>query len=360
MIRSKHIAEIRAAKIRAAKRPLLLLAAGAGALLFAGCGGSQTNNDNLGKTPGAGPLIEAVLGLVNTNIPLPSSGTNSVPAQLCGFGLLANPAQPTGADVPYRTIETAQRVLTGNPPLSNGVGSSAYSNVTAAFGGVAVPVGGQFGLRADIVNGQAAGSRTVIPINPGKTVLTSSEVAGFSVPLAFAFKSDGSAAGAFASATYASANVAVPFTTTGLHALTATVTDTSGQSDATDFLVAVVGPSDAAVVPQVYFPNPDTGAPGSPNADAAGDAAASVTITNAVAGATAQGTTDLAGLATLFAAPGPQTISVAYTYTDANKVVHNYAATANVTLAAGQTDTSLEGAKAILLTEVTGGAARRR
>ncbi len=236
MIRPQH----------ASKTSLFLLAAGVSALLFTGCGGSATNNDTIGQTPATGPVVAGLD---------PLSGS-----EVSGLGTLANanptPAsgqtgsnEPSASDVAYGTTATAVTVLSGQPPLSgaaNYFGTGDYGDGTA--NAAPVPPGTTVAFRAYLVNGQTAGpsSRTLIPIK--SVVLTSTDAAIPAQALYFAFTSNGTSAGPFASATYVSPNFTIPAATPiGVHTFSVTVTDTAGQSTRTDFQITVGTPAAATV-----------------------------------------------------------------------------------------------------------------
>jgi hypothetical protein len=106
--------------------------------------------------------------------------------------------------------------------------------------------------------------------------------------------------------TYRSGTFTLPFTTTGLHSLTASVSDTSNATGSTTFDVLVLASTDSAVVVQVVDSdgNPIPGA--------------LVSITGTLPGVTAYGATsaapmvsvtDAQGVGIVFAAPGSQKIT---------------------------------------------------
>lgn len=300
--------------------PRALLGAALLSVLLGGCGGVSTTKEQIVPTRATSPTVYGLQpeAALNQSTFLQASGLAS-PDAATGY--------VTGAVDYSGTPLATQTGPDGKIPLGFAPGGR-YVDTSLAQ---AAPAGGSVIFGAYIANGIDAATGRVVPINPNGVTLTTrradgtEEVAGFSVPLSFAV----SPQGPLANATYRTAPFTLPFTTSGLHSLSVTVTDARGAGDplgssTTFFDVVVLTPSDAAAVAQVL--------------DAAGKPVpgATVTITNAVAGARAQTTADARGVVVLFAAPGTQTITVTGT---------NLNYTANVTLTAGQAlTTNAEGA----------------
>lgn len=291
-------------KLTLLKRGASLTALAAGfALLAAGCGGTKTFNNTLRATL---PSTPTAYGLEATAF---ANGVDTI--EVSGLSSAAGSPYLTAATASTAVPISTQAGAEGTIPLGFAPGGKYLNSVFPA----AVAPGASVQFRASISNGVDTKTNLSVPINPNGVVLTSSEVAGFSQALSFAPDTSNQA---FANATYSTGTFTLPFTTTGLHSLTVSVTDQENTTTTTTYDVAVVGPSDAAVVAELV--------------DSKGNAVtgATATITNPVTGARAQTTSDDNGVVVLFAAPGAETISAtkgALTGTDTQTLVAGQALT---------------------------------
>jgi hypothetical protein len=285
------------------RKKLLAFSAGAAVLALAGCGGTTTNSSLYPNSDGD-PFIsglsaaKAVGGVYLEESGLsPSIGSN--------VGYLTTATASTAVPIPAITIGST--IPLGFAPGAFLLGIDSGNNIV----GTAAPASSTVVFRAAVTNGQKGG--VVTPIVPTSLVLTSPEDATLNKPLTFDSADIGS--GAWPNGQYNSAPFTLPFSTSGLHTLKATVSDTAGRTTSTTFETVVLKPSDSAILVEVT--------------DADGNAlpGATATITNPVSGATAQTTADAQGVVVLFAAPGSQTV----TATKAGKT-----ATGTFTLTAGQ------------------------
>ena len=193
------------------------------AILLSGCGGA-TNNAS--PAPAATPTIYGIN---------PTTGET-------GSGLQSSDAKAgylTGA------LSSTAKPLEGAVPLGFPAGGFFPNGTTASS---AVTTGqASVVFRALIANGNAGNG--ISAIVPSSVVLTSPEVTGFTQPLTF--DSSGVANGPN-DGQYASAPFTLPFTTSGIHQLTAAVSDASGQSTSTTFGVVVVAPANVALFLQSF------------------------------------------------------------------------------------------------------------
>ncbi len=271
--------------------------------MLSGCGGAS-NGTPLLATPVSGPAVnglDANNALGGTLFEV--SGLAS-PDGLTSYltGPVASTAKPSAV---------VANSFSGTIPL--GFAPDGSFGLTTSNVGIAVAPGANVIFGASISGGNS--TTAPIPINTSSIVLTSTEVPGFSQPLKFntTFTSQ-SGANPLVQAQYTTGTFALPFTTTGLHRLVASVGDQSGQSSTTTFDTVVVGPNDAAVY--VGFINiPNTKKPGTITTAGLSqgdtieldDAKTGVKAT-LVAGARQQATADTNGVVILFIAPGTYTL----------------------------------------------------
>ena len=275
------------------------------AVLLSGCGGTTSN-------PTGTPAIQADPevyglnlgdGLTGSNLTF-TSGANTVGAitgaisstavGFAGEGGVAT-GFVAGAQNPLPVPAATAAAQTGTPPF-------------LSFGFALPPSQPNVTFRALVANG--TNGEKVDPINTASLFLTTPEVPAFKEQLTF--DSAGIGVGPAGDGQYTSSAFTLPFTTTGLHTLNVAVASQSGKSSTTTFQTLVLAPTASAVVVQILDA---TGAP---------VAGALVTVTNALPGVAAYESTAAApltsvsdgnGVAIVFAAPGPQTISA--TATDA-------------------------------------------
>lgn len=338
------------------------------ALLMSGCGGSSVEKSSFGTYQNAVPAaygIEATAADGNISSPLggpffyETSGLGSADGSAAyltaaeDFAIVKNPNNATllsGVD-PNGTgkIPFGFSGVVGSAPAVAGF-PGQYIDANTATTPVmpaAVTPGASVVFRAAISNGVSSSAQSAITINPSGVSLSSQDpewTLGV-LPLTFNYIKTGP----FANATYVTGTpvtsgqgtptpFTVPFTTTGIHSVILTVTDDAGQQTATTFAIPVVKTTDAAVLAGIQPTVPD----GSPKGATASVVSATATITNPVAGVTAQTTADAQDNVLLFAAPGAQTITVNATVTiiDSNGAVTStvtQTATFPVTLTAGGT-----------------------
>lgn len=285
------------------KNKLLAIAGGLAVLALAGCGGTSTNT-NLYPGSDGDPFIaglspvKALSGSYNEESGLAPTASSNV-----GYATTAI----ASTAVPIPAIKVGSTIPLGWAPGAQLLGITAGDYSVAA----AAPASGTVVFRASVTNGQKGG--TVTPIVPTSLVLTTPESVGFSKALTFDNPNIG--VGSYPNGQYNSAPFTLPFSTTGLHTLVTSVSDTAGKTTTTTFQTIVLKPTDSALLVQIT--------------DAAGNAVAgaTVSITGTIVGATAQTTTDAQGVAILFAAPGSQTV----TATSGSKT-----ATGTFTLTAGK------------------------
>lgn len=260
-------------------------------VLLSGCGGTTTNGDSLRATVPSGPIIyglqatAAVDGVAYDEV----SGLASADAK-----------------TPYLTAATA---YTGTILQSYGtlpVGFSPSGSYIDGSIGTAVAPGASVIFGAAISNGNS--TTQIIPINPSSVTLTSSEVPSFKQALTFT----NSTTGPLANATYRTAAFPLPFTTTGLHSLTASVADTAGNTGTTTFDTVVVTSSAVAFYTGVTL-GPDPKNPGKTTTTPInpGDVAeldnATTGVKVASVGTRDQATADANGVVILFVPPGTYT-----------------------------------------------------
>ena len=291
----------------------------AGLATLAGCGGDSAAQNSFGATKAADP---AAIGLEPATAIGAAANTDF--RELSGLGT----PDGTTAYVTAATASTAS-VLTAfasGTTIPLGFAPGGHFLDDKYYGAVAP--GASVVFRAALVNGQSS-SGTVTAIDPSKVVLTTPEVAGFSLPLTFTRSNNGP----LANASYTTAPFTVPFTTSGLHTFVLTVGDTSGKITTTTYTVVVLKPTDSVVIAQLV------------DAKGNGLAGATATITNPMGGVTGQGTSDAQGVVILFTSPGAQTITAKS---------GTLTTTSNVTLTAGQTlGTTLDSSNASVPLTIT-------
>ena len=299
------------------------------ALLLGGCGGgSSFQSKTFGAQTPAGP---AAYGLQGT------AANPAVTAQTGGpfFVEVSGLGSPDGGKV-YLTAATDFKIVSGAGPLSD-VDPNKTGKVPLGFstGGLyidsltgggtfvtptAVAPGTPVVFRAAISNGVSADGKS-IPIKFNGVSLSSADPQWTlgALPMTFNFTNTGP----LANGTYVTGQpvttgngapvpFSLPFTTTGLHSLTVSVTDDNGQQTQTTYTVPIAQPSEVTVLAQ----NIDTGTKGKDGKEvfqpfAAGD---TVAISGPVAGTASPATADQQGTVVLFTTPGAQTL----TYTSAD------------------------------------------
>lgn len=293
-------------------------------LLLSGCGGGSIQKSSFGSYTDAGPAAYGLEGTASNGVltaPIggpffyETSGFQASDASAAYFTAATDFAVVTGAGV-LRGVDPAG---TGKVPLgfsTNGQYIDANTATATIPDTQSVRPGASVVFRAAISNGLSAASRSVIPILYNGVSLTSSDPEWTlgTLPLTFNFTNSGP----FANATYVTGTpvqsgqgtptaFALPFTTTGLHTVTLTVKDTTGQQTTTNFTTSVLNATDVAVFAQNIVPDNADGTPGTASSAIAPGSTA--TITGAV-GTRAQSTADAQGTIILYAAPGRQTLTV--------------------------------------------------
>ncbi len=339
-------------------------ALGAAALLLSGCGGNSFSKNTYANYPNTVPFAYGL-----------------DPVAFYGIGLnLGNQAAIEGSGL--QSADGKQAYITaasGFTIVSPGTGSTAVAPSTVMpstdllhnddpNGTGILPLGfSTGGLYTDASNQTGAAKATVTSVNPGASVIfraaltngTSSDNTSPGIAGATLTSTDSQFAsipgltaglpmtlnvvgGAFSSATYATGTngTATPFTipagtTTGLHTVVVSVSDSEGRTTATTFEFPVVGAADSAAF-LTLSPTPASAT------TSASIISATATITNPLAGITSQTTADAQNNLLFFAAPGTQTVTVTANVQllDANgnpttKQVQTL--TAPVVLTAGQT-----------------------
>lgn len=277
----------------------LLAVLGASAtILLSGCGGSTSN---AGPAPSATPTIYGIN---------PADGSTGSGLQFSAAGTDAkgNPTTTATGAITGALSSTA-KPLEGTVPLGFPAGTTD-SAVPASQAGVT--------FRAFIANGNVGNG--VGAIVPSSVVLTSPEVTGFSQPLTFDSAGSGNGLNA---GQYTTAAFALPFTTSGIHQFTASLSDVGGQTSSTTLGVVVVAPTDVALFLSSFdtgtqtAPTPATAtAPAKPgteifNAITAGDIVQvdSGAGTGAYPSGYAVTTADGNGQIALFTTPGTHTVT---------------------------------------------------
>lgn len=332
---------------QALRAVLPLVGLGVVAAAISGCGGASTNNNPIVATPDSGPVIygQSALAIINgSTIQGETSGLTFTPDSGKAEAALV-------AATGYKTVAGSGPLPSYQasfPPIGIPTGFSpggAYYNNATSIVNAAVPTtyAGNLVFGAYISTGVRSG--LPVDLNTGSVVLTSSESSTFSEQLAFdpTFGS-----GVLAQSQYKTAAFPLPafMQTTGLHNLHASVSDVDGQSSATDFSVVSLAPADSAALVTVNFTNsskqtaPVAGAVATitgalPSVAAYKDSAAptgadALPITTSYA--------DAQGSVLLFAAPGPQTVTV--TGIDPFDGKTAVSGTVQITLVAGQANTT--------------------
>lgn len=271
----------------------------AAALLVGGCGGASTNTAGLRPTPAAQPAIYGLepSGVVNTGVFLETSGLATPDGKT---GYLTGAVSST-VTKPISTLDVNGTIPLGFAP------DGSYINHSI---GIAVNPGAAVRFAAYASNGTDPLTSQVIPIvTPNGVTLTSSDFGLSNLVLPFVGAAN-IGSGALANGQYA-ANFTIPAsTTTGLHSLTASIADTSGQKTSTTFDTVVVRPGDVAFYTAVTEGPDGSGAtaptPINPGDVAELDSAATGTKV-AVLGARQQATADAQGTIILFVPAGRYT-----------------------------------------------------
>ncbi|MDQ2686958.1 MAG: hypothetical protein M3Y28_03740 [Armatimonadota bacterium] len=317
------------------------------ALLLSGCGGvTSFQSKTFGPPTPAGP---AAYGLQGT------AANPSLTAQTGGpfFVEVSGLGSPDGSKV-YLTAASDFKIISGAGPLSD-VDPNKTSKVPIGFstGGLYIDSltgGGTFAtpeavapgtpvvFRAAISNGISADGKS-IPIKYNGVSLSSTdpEWTLSTLPMTFNFTNNGP----LANGTYVTGQPVttgngtpvpfpLPFTTTGLHSLTVSVTDDNGQQTQTTYAIPVAQPSDVTVFAQSI----DTGSKDKKGKEVfqpfeAGD---KVALSAPVAGTQGDAVADQQGTVVLFTTPGARTL----TYTSADGST-TYTQTLDLSNAAGTT-----------------------
>jgi len=213
MIQDKHLG-----------RTGLLAALGASAaLLLSGCGGTTSN--------AGAPASAATPAIYGVN---PADGTTGSGLQfsVAGTDAKGNPTTTATGAITGALSSTA-KPLEGTVPLGFPAGTTDS----------AVPVSqANVVFRALAANGNVGSDAGKIVAS--SLVLTSPEVTSFSQPLTFDLAGTGNGINA---GQYATAAFTLPFTTSGIHQFTASLSDVGGQSSSTTLGVVVVAPTDVAL-----------------------------------------------------------------------------------------------------------------
>ncbi len=213
MIQDKHLSRVG-----------LLAALGASAaLLLSGCGGTTSN--------AGAPASAATPAIYGVN---PADGTTGSGLQfsVAGTDAKGNPTTTATGAITGALSSTA-KPLEGTVPLGFPAGTTDS----------AVPAGqANVVFRALAANGNVGSDAGRIVAS--SLVLTSPEVTSFSQPLTFDLAGTGNGINA---GQYATAAFTLPFTTSGIHQFTASLSDVGGQSSSTTLGVVVVAPTDVAL-----------------------------------------------------------------------------------------------------------------
>jgi hypothetical protein len=311
-------------------------------LVLSGCGGSSYQSNSFGTYPDAGPAAYGIEGTgANGNITGGVGGPFVY--ETSGFGNTAGTTASLTAATDFKVVKGAGP-LPGVDPNGTGkvpLGFSPKGAYIDALSGAspvtpqALAPGVSVVFRADISNGESSKTRSVIPIQYNGVSLSSTDPEWTlgTLPMTFNFTNGGPLSnGTYVTGTPVQSGTGtpvpftLPFTSTGLHEVAVTVTDTSGQQTQTFYETVVVRPTDVAVFAQNVTPDG-----GAAQAITAGSTAS---ITNPVSGATTQATADAQGTVILFTTPGTQTLTV--TSTDGKTTV-----TQTLTIAASAAGTTL-------------------
>jgi hypothetical protein len=223
------------------------IAAVGAALALSGCGGTSTNTKTYAPDVASGPAIygDAAV-LANPSLTYP-------PAYLEVSGLAnatATAAYITGVEAGgFKTVAgsapNTSEVITnpdGVVSLPDGFSSGGQyidKSLTTVLG--AATPGASCTFNVNISNGQTA-SGTVLPIIPASVKLTSTDPQWTLGTLQLTFNTNFSYTGPLANSPYGTAPFTLPFTTSGLHPVTVTVSDTGGNTTSTTFQILVLAP----------------------------------------------------------------------------------------------------------------------
>lgn len=326
---------------------LAIGALGAAALLLNGCGGSSFQKNTFATIPNTVPAaygIEPVAASPTLTLPqnllyLETSGlgaAGSTAAYLtAASGFVINKA-PDGAGVPTNIDPNGKTI-----PQGFSTAGQYIDAATAAKPAVptAVAPGASVIFRAALANGASAGNSPAITA----VSLTSADPEWTLGTLPLTFNDPGQNSGPLANGTYVTGTggapvpFALPFTTSGIHAVAVTVADAAGRQTTTTFAIPVVTATDVAL----FFQNITVNVPAVAATATTPEVPATPTTTAITPGdpVSLDGGTavaaDAQGTAIFFTAPGTHTIREASA--DGMKTVQ----TATFTLAASTAGTTV-------------------
>ena len=225
-------------------------------LALSGCGGTSSNSKTYANDQAAGPAIYGVsASLANPSLsPVPDylevsglANANNTEAAIVGVGLNGF---KTIKGTPPLSIDLFQANPGGVKSLPEGFpsGGQYIDESLATSLGAATP-GQAYQFRVNISNGQST-SGEVIPIVPASVVLTSTDPEWHLGTLPLTFDTNYAYTGPLANCPYGTAPFNLPFTTSGLHAVTVTCADTSGNETSTTFQILVLAPGSSALFAQ--------------------------------------------------------------------------------------------------------------
>ncbi len=232
------------------------------ALLLSGCGGSTFQKNTFGNYANTLPAAYGVeptaasSNLQNTPSFLETSGLGSADSKTAyataalDFATLKNPDGSTLAVNidPNTTGKIPLGFSGGSFYLDSGAGSSMAIPATV------VPVGTSTVFRAALANGISANNTPPIDSNGVTLSSTDAQWTLGTLPMTF----NNAVTGPFASATYVTGTggnatpFTLPFTTSGIHTVVATVADTAGRQTATTFGIPVVAAGNVALFLQNF------------------------------------------------------------------------------------------------------------
>ncbi|MGI4788310.1 MAG: hypothetical protein ACRYFS_05615 [Janthinobacterium lividum] len=301
-------------------------ALGAISVLLTGCGGNSFTKNSYGSYPNTLPYAYGVepiafYGVGNAAGNQAAVEGSGIQAASGGQAYLTGASGFTAVTSVGATLPAfADPNSTGVLPLGFSTNGS-YVDAANQVGAAAVPVtsvnpGTSVIFRAALANGTA--SDNTAPGITGATLTSTdsqfSTIPGITAGLPMTLDIVG---GAFSSATYATGTngTAVPFTipagtTSGLHTVVVTVSDSKGRVTATTFVIPVVAATDVGLFLQSFTTPVTTAAPSGTKAITPGD---TVTIDGGAGIGTyptgfAPTTVDIDGTVVLFTTPGTHTV----------------------------------------------------
>lgn len=285
---------------RSRKRTAWLAGAGfIGTMALAGCGGT-TINPTQEPIAAATPAIYGIRFLRTTQAAFVETSGIESPDEQTGYvtGAVSSTA------VPPPSVAGPE----GTIPL--GYPAGGQDNV-GTFSNAAAP-GTSVIFAAYVSNGQTTNGN-VIPIT--SVSLTSNDPQWHLGTLALAFNQSkaNNPSGSLPQAFYETSAFTLPFTTTGIHQVVATVTDSNNNVASTTFGIPVLAGSDSGVLVQVVDNN------GNPIKGA------TVNITGQLPDPS-QATTDDNGIGILFASAGSQTVTATFASTNSTPDTETLAA----------------------------------